>query len=116
MTNIKKQLLKKLFLDDSKRFAGYWEIVESLLEKGECLTTESSIHIDFGDAKKFIVSIPYNKGSELVLLTLNKEAALESEVFTKILSEEKSTIKEDISNIVVQLEGLKKTLTFLENM
>ena len=109
------EIIRKLFNDDSERFAGYWAIVDNLIENGKCITTIYATNMDFGKMKKYLTMSSNYNDSGLFLIKFDKEKMLESSEFMEQKLAEIDWIKNNINCLEIELSTLKNTLNTLEN-
>ena len=96
-----------MFKDNSDEFAGYWNIVNKLVEDRVCITTETVRNIDFGsEVSEYIQIEPYEKGIGLIKLTLEKDYLVYSDKFEEIRDE---WICEEVSKISAMMKEIKKS-------
>ena len=103
------KIIKSMFKDNSEEFAGYWNIVNELVENKVCISTKMVEDIDFGsNVEDYIEIKPYEKGVGLVKIILDKDKLVESEKFEEF---RQSWVEEEL----LKLEKLKKEVTNSES-
>jgi len=104
---MRNEIIKSMFKDNSAEFAGYWNIVNKLVEDKVCITTETARDIDFGsEVSEYIQIEPYEKGVGLVKLILEKNYLVYSNRFEEIRCE---WIDEEVSKISSMMKEIEKS-------
>jgi hypothetical protein len=106
---MRNKIIKSMFEDNSEEFAGYWNIVNKLVEDKVCISTVSATDIDFGSLVMDYIEIePYEKGVGLVKIILDKDKLVESEEFEEI---RQSWVEDEL----LKIEKLKKEVDNCES-
>lgn len=101
-----KQVIRGIFKD----FKFSNEIIEKLLNKGECLTTDNYDLKKYFSKYSFIKIEDYTDGVCIIKVTINKESLYRSEDYKKKLEEEKRYILSKIYKLESETNDLKGQL------
>lgn len=115
-TTIEAKILKSMFGDDSRRFAGFFGIVDKLVETGECLSTVNVYDINFAMATCFIKHEPYPQGYQLVKTTFDRESAMKTKEYFNRLQEMGRTTSAKIADLSSQKQILDKEMETIVRM
>ena len=115
-TTIQYKILKAMFGDDSRRFAGFFGIVDKLVETGECLSTDTVRNIDFGMATCFVSIDTYPEGYQLVQIKFDRESAMKTKEFLNRLQEMGKSTSAKIAELNTQKQTLDKEMETIVRM
>ena len=115
-TTIEAKILKAMFGDDSRRFAGFFGIVDKLVETGECLSTDTVRNINFAMATCFIRIDPYPEGYQLVKITFDRESAMKTKEFFNRLQEMGKSTSAKIAELNEKKQKLDKEMETIVKM
>jgi hypothetical protein len=115
-TTIEAKILKAMFGDDSRRFVGFFGIVDKLVETGECLSTDTVRNINFAMATCFISIDPYPEGYQLVKITFDRESAMKTKEFFNRLQEMGKSTSAKIAELNEKKQKLDKEMETIVKM
>lgn len=113
MKNINDQIIRSLFPDKSRKFTGYWNIVNKLIDEGKCISTILAYDINYEKVDEYIHIEPYTEGTDLTEIFLDKDAIMKSNIFKEAKLKLIEVCNNDISDMENKLCELKLTLNEL---
>lgn len=112
---INNEIIKGLFPNKIEEYAGYWNIVSRLIDKGKCITTTQAYDIDYGQMSEYTHIEPYTEGVDLIEIFLDKEAIIVSNIFKEEKLKLIDKYKDDVKNTETKLKYIKDMLEELLN-
>lgn len=117
MNPIKKRILIEMFGDDSENFAVFESIVKSLVEKGEVLSSEHALTIDFGECSRFITISDEVEGTcGIYKFTFDIESASKTSEFNNRLVNVAKEISDKINEINDNLKFQSQLMSYTKEL
>lgn len=105
--NSKELVLKEMF-GKNKEYAGYDNIITRLIETENCITTIYASDKFKGGIWNFVKEKPYSDGIDLIEFTLDKDEVYKSELFKAYKTHMLNDKKEELNELMVEVEKIQR--------